>query len=196
MSLSLINLKKSFGEKKIFENFSYHFNEKGLYIITGESGVGKTTLLRIICGLDENYDGFVLGGGFKNTSFVFQEHRLFPQLSLIENLTEIFEFNSDEMQLLSKEILIKLGFSEKDFPLLPAELSGGMKQRVSIARAILKNAPILLLDEPTKELDEALREKVISLIEEESKKRLVIMVTHNEAEIASLNPIAIKLAKI
>ena len=196
MILSITNLKKAFGEKKIFEDFNYHFNEKGLYIITGESGVGKTTLLRIICGLDENYDGCVLGGGFKNTSYAFQDHRLFPQLSLIKNLTEIFDFNTDETNRISKEILIKLGFTEKDFHLLPSELSGGMKQRVSIARAMLKNAPILLLDEPTKELDEALREKVISLIEEESKKRLVIMVTHNETEIASLNPIAIKLTKI
>ena len=195
MTLSIKSLQKRFGEKKIFEDFSYEFSDKGLYVITGESGVGKTTLLRIISGIDKKYSGCVLGGGLKNISYSFQEHRLFPQLSLIENLTEVFDSSEREVESKAKEILLKLGFCEDDFSLLPSELSGGMRQRASFARAIMKKAPILLLDEPTKELDVGLREKVISILKEESEKRLVIMVTHNEDEIADLKPTKIELNK-
>ena len=195
MNLIIKNLTKFYGDKILFEDFNYEFKEVGLYIVTGESGVGKTTLLRIISGLERFFDGQIIGGGFKNTSYSFQEYRLFPQLTLLENLTEIFENRSEILRPKAIEILTTLGFSEDDFNLRPSELSGGMKQRASLARALIKDAPILLLDEPTKELDEALRERVLSLIEREAKNRLVIMVTHNENEVSALNPVKIVLSK-
>ena len=193
MNLTIKNLTKSYGDKMLFNDFNYEFKESGLYIITGDSGAGKTTLLRIISGLERFFDGQIINGGFKNTSYSFQEYRLFPQLTLLENLTEIFENKSETLLSKAIEILTALGFSEADFNLLPNELSGGMKQRASLARALMKDAPILLLDEPTKELDEALRERVVSLIESEAKNRLVIMVTHNENEVFALNPVKIDL---
>ena len=86
MILSINNLSKSFNEKKIYSGFSYNFNSNGIYTLVGDSGVGKTTLLRLIAGLDTKYYGEIIGGGAKNVSYVFQEYRLIPQLSAIDNV--------------------------------------------------------------------------------------------------------------
>lgn len=179
MSLKLENISKAFDDKKILNSFSYMFSDTGLYIVTGDSGRGKTTLLRIISGLDRNFSGNVIGGGKENVSFAFQEYRLFPGLTAIENiLVASFEKADENSKKKAYELLKALNYTDEDMHLLPKELSGGMKQRISVARAILKEAPILILDEPTKELDDALEEVVADLIAQEAKKRLVILVTH------------------
>ncbi len=194
MSLSITNLTKAFGEKTLFSNFNYTFEDKGLYLIVGDSGIGKTTLLRMISGLDKNYLGLIEGGGQKNVSFAFQEYRLFPKLTAIENVTEAVYETIDESSVNeAKKMLFYLGFSQGDFNLLPSELSGGMKQRVSLARAFLKKSLILILDEPTKELDEDLCGKVRELILNESKRRLILVVTHNESHLVGLEYTTINL---
>ena len=180
MRLSINNLSKSFDGRVIFNSFSYSFSEKGLYIIEGDSGIGKTTLLRMISGLDTAFSGEISGGGIKNVSYAFQEHRLFPNLNLIDNLTVIFPKPTPELTESARRLLSRFKFSEKDMKLYPSELSGGMRQRASIARALLKNAPVLLLDEPFKELDSSLVDEVIDVVNEESQKRLVILVTHTK----------------
>ncbi len=189
MTLKIENLSKKFGDKIIFDNFGYEFSEKGVYAVVGESGRGKTTLLRIIAGLDKKFKGDVTGGGFENVSVCFQEYRLFPALSAIENVTEA----TGAMRAEAEEILLDLGFSNQDLNLYPSELSGGMKQRVSLARALLKKSPVLLLDEPTKELDDALKSLLYGIILKESESRLVIFVSHNQSDIAALNPTIIQL---
>lgn len=187
MNLKVRIISKVFGEKQIFNDFSFDFPSAGLYVISGDSGVGKTTLLRIISGLDKDFVGCVLGGGLDNTSFSFQEYRLFPNLSAAANIYEAaYKDPTATDKIKAKNTLIEFGFSEKETDLFPSELSGGMKQRVSLVRAFLKNSPILILDEPTKELDRELCERVLSKIHEESKKRLVIMVTHNELDLVGL----------
>lgn len=194
MSLTIKNLVKSFGDRIIFDSFSYEFAPSGVYAVLGESGVGKTTLLRLIAGLDKNYSGEITGGGFENISFAFQEYRLFPSLSAIDNVVMAVSDGKDEVIIHSaKKLLISLGFSKEDMLLLPSELSGGMKQRVSLARAFLKNSPILLLDEPTKELDEENAKAVIDTIADISRYRLVIMVTHRPEDLEQLSPITIRL---
>ena len=176
MILKLDNLSKRFDGVDIFTGFSYSFQNRGVYVISGESGIGKTTLLRIIAGLDKEYDGFITGGGVENVSFMFQEYRLFPALNAVKNASLV---SADNLNVASK-LLIRLGFKKNDLNKRPRELSGGMKQRVSFVRALLKNAPILLLDEPTKELDEETASIMLDIIGEEAKKRLVIMVTHDD----------------
>ena len=185
--LEIKNLSKSFDGKILFKNFSYSFSDRGVYAVVGESGIGKTTLLRMIAGLDKDYDGEIVGGGAKKVSFAFQEYRLFPWLSAIDNV--IFAISDRKDEAVTKkayDMLSKLGFNESDMKLTPDELSGGMKQRVSIARAMLFDAPIMLLDEPTKELDSGNADVVRSLILEESEHRLVIVVTHNSEDISLL----------
>ena len=185
MNLSIKNITKAFGEKKIFDGFSYDFSDRGIYAVCGESGTGKTTLLRIISGLDKNFSGTVEGGGLKNVSVSFQEYRLFPALSALDNVIVPNDTNETANKN-AVEILLRLGFEKDELQKLPHELSGGMKQRVSLARALLKKAPILLLDEPTKELDSALREEVYNVILDEAKRRLVIIVTHHAEDVERL----------
>ena len=194
MSLKIKNLYKSFGEKTIFRDFTFYFQDRGIYAISGESGIGKTTLLRIIAGLEKKYIGNVIGGGAKRVSFCFQEHRLFPTLSAFDNVLKL-SFDEDSLQnrKLTEDILLRLKLTKNDMLLKPDELSGGMRQRVAFARAVLKKSPILLLDEPTKELDIDLANTVLEIISEEAKERLVIFVTHKSEEITKLKAKVINL---
>ena len=187
MSLEIKNLTKRFGKKTIISEFSYHFSEKGLYILRGKSGIGKTTLLRIIAGLDKDYSGEIIEGGIGRVSFAFQEYRLFPQLSALENVMIASKDDSDANKNLAMDLLSQLGFSFEEMSLLPSELSGGMKQRVSLARTFMKNAPVILLDEPTKELDAILCRQVCEMIKKIAEDKLVILVTHRDDDISLLD---------
>lgn len=194
MPLILKKITKSFDQKILFSDFSFTFGENGIYAITGESGIGKTTLLRMIAGLDNDYSGEILGGGFANTSVCFQEHRLFPMLTAIDNILEVsFKEKDDRAKSKTYKIMKRLRFTEDDMKLYPQELSGGMRQRVAFARAILRDSKIIILDEATKELDPALTDIVLEIIKEQSKSRLVIIVTHKEAEITELGATRIHL---
>ena len=94
--LEIKNLSKSFDDKILFKNFSYSFSDRGIYAVVGESGIGKTTLLRMIAGLDKDYDGEIIGGGIGKVSFAFQEYRLFPWLSAIDNVIFAISDRKDE----------------------------------------------------------------------------------------------------
>ena len=188
MSVKIFELTKKFGDKVLFSDFSFTFEDKGIYFVSGESGVGKTTLLRMISGLDTDFWGEISGGGIKNCSVAFQEYRLFPTLSALDNLVFAnYDKKTAENTKEALDMLLSLGFNESDAGLFPGELSGGMKQRVSLARAFLRKAPILLLDEPTKELDEENAGKALEIIKSEGKKRLVILVSHNKSDAERLN---------
>ena len=187
MSLEIKNLTKRFGKKTIVSEFSYHFSEKGLYILRGKSGIGKTTLLRIIAGLDKDYSGEIIEGGIGRISFAFQEYRLFPQLSALENVMIASKDDSDANKNIAMDLLSQLGFSFEEMSLLPSELSGGMKQRVSLARTFMKNAPVILLDEPTKELDAILCRQVCEMIKKIAEDKLVIIVTHRDDDLSLLD---------
>lgn len=180
MSLRLDNINKSFDSKVILRDFSCLFEDTGLYIIAGESGIGKTTLLRIISGLDTDFTGTVTGGGLSSTSYMFQEHRLFPTINALENVLVGIAKPTDLDVEKAKLLMLDVMLEKADFGKKPEQLSGGMRQRVSLIRAVMKESPILLLDEPTKELDADAVSSVIQLIKSESKKRTVIVVTHDD----------------
>ena len=193
MKLKIMNLNKSFDGKILLQDFSYSFDDTGIYAVIGESGAGKTTLLRMIAGLDEDYSGQIIGGGVGRVSVAFQEYRLFPQLTALENvLFSVFDRKGEAELDLAQKMLSRLGFSKDDMQLLPNELSGGMKQRVSLARAFLLSSEILL-DEPTKELDRENAEAVFDIIQEAGRERLVILVSHNEDDINKLSAVRIPI---
>lgn len=175
--ISLINAKKSFDSKTVINNLTYEFPDKGVYHITGSSGSGKTTLLRIIAGLEKLDTGTVTL--VESLSFAFQEYRLFPWLNALDNvLVATRKAHSEADVNNAKALLKRLGFTEEELSLLPKEMSGGMKQRVSLARAFITNSDVLLLDEPTKELDARLVNVVYEIITEMACDRLIILTTH------------------
>lgn len=178
MSINIKNLNKNFGRNVIFDDFSYSFNNTGLYIITGSSGRGKTTLLRLISGLDKDFSGTIEGGGYNSVSVHFQEYRLFDSLTVLENITYVSGGQNSVDKETATGMLLSLGLSDDDLNKHINELSGGMKMRVSFARAVLKESPVLLLDEPLKELDLKSIEAVCEVIRQNAEKRLVILVTH------------------
>ena len=182
MSLIIKNLRKTYAEREIISNFSYEFESKGVYVIKGKSGIGKTTLLRLIAGIDSDYQGEIIGGGIKNVSFMFQEYRLFDNISAIKNVFLAVHTTTESMHTKAMNLLSELKLSEDDVKKSPRELSGGMKQRISFARAFMKDSPILLLDEPTKELDDDSVRAMINIINNEGHRRLVLIVTHDELD--------------
>ena len=182
MSIVINGLSKFFDKRKIFDNFSLELPTEGTVLIAGNSGVGKTTLLRIIAGLDKKYNGALIGVP-DSISYAFQEHRLFSELTALENVALVFQDElSAEAVKKASEMLSKLGLTKDEQRLLPSELSGGMRQRVSLARAFVKDSKLLILDEPFKELDEALICTVAQIIDEKARDRLVLIVTHESSE--------------
>lgn len=178
--IKLQNLTKSFSEAKLFENLSYDFPEKGLVYLTGESGKGKTTLLRMIAGLDTAYTGTISREG--EVSYLFQDRRLFPVLTALDNVAIAHENGGADKATArekARDLLLALNLSDEDMQKRPSQLSGGMQQRVAFARALLFDAPILLLDEPFKELDEKNRQVITHMILEEAERRLVVLVNHD-----------------
>ena len=177
MALEIRNVSCSFGEQTVLKDLSFRFPARGLCAVTGPSGCGKTTLLRILAGLENNYTGTISG---RNTvSMSFQEYRLFPQLTALENITETVCGKKPGRRGRAVAMLIRLGFTQSQRSLYPHELSGGMKQRVSLARALCAEADTALLDEPFKELDPALQSVVWKMILERAEKSLVVLTAHD-----------------
>ena len=174
--MEIKNLTKLFNDKVIFENYSVCIPENKITFIMGESGCGKTTLLKMICGLEKEYDGEILLSSNK-LSCVFQEPRLFPTLTAKENI-EIVGKGGD-FSVLDVLRLVEL---DKDAELYPDELSGGMKMRLSIARALYYNGDIFVLDEPFSALDEELKDRILSKIFDALKGKTVLIVSHDPKE--------------
>ena len=177
----LDGLTFSYGKKTVFDGLSLSFKKSGLYLVTGPSGCGKTTLLRLIAGLEKPSAGVLSVSD--PVAFAFQEYRLFPGLSALRNVTcvrdprskeEAAKNDADALSLLSS-----LGLTEQDARQTPDALSGGMKQRVSLARALFSPHPIKLLDEVTKELDRTSVELVLSEIAKYSLDSLILFSTHH-----------------
>ena len=190
--LELKNIKKSFSGRKILDGISLKVTDGETMCIVGQSGGGKTTLLRCISGLERIDEGEMMldGKTFDPMSakealigVVFQEYNLFPHLSVLENVTLAPKIAlKKEPQAVEKEarqLLKKLALGGKE-NLYPYQLSGGQKQRVSIARALAMHPKILCYDEPTSALDPVLRDKVRDIILSLKNEAMTqIVVTHD-----------------
>ena len=182
MNISIRNLNKSYENEEIFKNFNLDFYDEKVNCIIGNSGCGKSTLLNIIAGLTEIQNGEVSGVSLSDISYVFQEDRLIEWLTVKENLKLALKKYFDNSILDGKvdEILKLVGIYDIKNK-YPSALSGGMKQRVNIARAFGKPSKLILMDEPFKSLDYKLKYTIIdefkNLLNEE--KRMVILVTND-----------------
>ena len=173
--LKFLNIEKHFEEVSVLHNFSMEANREEIVCIIGPSGCGKSTMLNIISGLTTPSCGKVVNNS-QNTSYVFQEDRLLPWKDVYENIRIVNDKSPHENCM---ELIEKVGL--KGFEgFYPCELSGGMRQRCSIARAFNYEADLLLMDEPFKSLDYNLRIGMIRYLLTlwERKKKTIIFVTH------------------
>ncbi|MDE7106500.1 MAG: ATP-binding cassette domain-containing protein [Anaeroplasmataceae bacterium] len=175
--IKLIDVCKKYDEQVIFDHFDLEFPKDKITCILGESGVGKTTLLNMIAGLTP-YQGKIEASG--DVSYIFQEARLIPSLTVLENLRFTSKNATDEE---IKNLLTILEIDDK-MHIYPNKLSGGEAQRVSIARAFLYDAPIILMDEPFSSLDLSLKYRLICYFSSlwNKERRTVIFVTHTIEE--------------
>lgn len=189
--VQLINLCKTYEEHRVFSSLNMNIMKNKITVITGPSGCGKTTLLNIISGIEKEDSGQVLLKD-KSISYIFQEDRLLPHLTVYDNIAFVLKsiMDKEEMDSIIKKYLdlVKL-LKHRDK--LPRQLSGGMKRRVSIARAFAYKSRLLLMDEPFKGLDHKLKKEIIEefLHIYNSDKRTVILVTHDMKEAELLGDI-------
>lgn len=168
----------AYGEKPILFNASLDLPKTGVTCLTGESGCGKTTLLRLLCGLETPQAGEIIDPPSR-PAVVFQEDRLLPWKTALENVALPLGNVPDALSL-AKRALESVGLSEEEQVRLPKELSGGQQRRVALARALaLPDADALLLDEPFTGLDEDRVEAVAALLREAAKAKPVLVITHN-----------------
>lgn len=182
MKIEINNISKCFNEEIIFEDFNLELNDDKINCIIGASGCGKSTLLNMISGLLPYDKGNISGVQLKDISYVFQDDRLIDHLTVYDNLKITLKkyYSKDSIENEIDNLLKMVGIYEIKNK-YPYSLSGGMKQRVNIARAFGKPSKIILMDEPFKSLDYKLKYTIIDDFMNvlELKKRMVIVVTHD-----------------
>lgn len=172
--IEIKNLSKSFGKKKVIDNFSLSLKKGERIALISFSGSGKTTLLRIISGLEKKYGGECKVSG--KVSYMFQENRLFDYSTVLENVLSVTDDKEKALKILSDMEL------KDSLNLYPSDLSGGMKRRVALARALSADSDILLLDEAFTGLDEDLKKRIISRLLPYTEDKTVILVTHSKED--------------
>lgn len=186
-TLELQNISYSYEKgKSILSNISAELEAGKLYAVLGSSGSGKTTLLSLLGGLDTPTKGEVLFNGESITAKGLEYHRrnhislIFQSYNLIDYMTPI-----ENVQLTAKQdaipILERLGLKKDEISRNVLKLSGGQQQRVAIARALASDAPVILADEPTGNLDEDTAEEITAILKESAHtfEKCVVVVTHS-----------------
>ena len=189
MSLRLENITKSFGDRKILDHFTLDFRPGSITCLFGPSGCGKTTLLNLIGGMLTPDEGFVHGFGEGGISCIFQETRILPWKTVLGNvLFPLMDKMTDSLALETARKFIRLVGLENAEMLYPSQLSGGMKQRVSIARAFAYPGKTIIMDEAFQSLDNALKYNILDSFLQIWKEdgRTVIFVTHDIGEATRL----------
>lgn len=175
MKLGLSSVTKAF-DKKILNNFTINFKDGKTTVLLGPSGCGKTTILNLLLGFIKPDEGEVIADSTLKLSVVFQEDRLLENITVLQNLLVV-----NKNQNLCSNILSSLGIGETSNK-YPNQLSGGMKRRVALARAIAYSGDAFILDEPFKGIDIALKQKVIEEIKRAIIGKTCVIITHDIAE--------------
>ena len=170
---------KAFGDKTIFNNRVFHIPDGMTTAILGPSGRGKTTLLRILSGLDKDYDGCIEGLP-EAPAILFQEDRLLERLTVLSNLMAV---TNDRNKAL--EALKSIGLSGEEGHYIH-ELSGGMRRKLAIARFLLLDGDVLFLDEPFRALDDESRRNAAEVLRDFRRGRTMVFITHDEEDVSLL----------
>lgn len=183
MGISVKNLRKSYGEQMVLNDVSFEVSDQQITCIMAPSGAGKTTLLRILLGLEQPDSGTISLPPDCRWAAVFQEDRLLEHLDVMGNLRFVLGNELDAAE--ADRLLRELGLAEFEGKLV-RDFSGGMKRRLALARALLAPSDALVLDEPFAGLDEENRERAIACIRSRTIGKPVLLVTHNEEDVAGL----------
>ena len=192
MELVIRKLCKSFGGHFVLDHVNLHLVSGNIYCLMGPSGSGKTTLFHILLGLVSANSGEVNGLNKKRISAVFQENRLCEAFTAVENITMVMPSSSGNNKRKAREALKRL-LPEESLDRPASTLSGGMKRRVAIIRALTVPFDMVIMDEPFTGLDEETKQQAITYIKEQSAGRLVLISTHQEEDVQLLNGIKIHL---
>ena len=209
--IEIKGIKKSFGKLEVLKGIDLHINKGEVVSIVGPSGAGKTTLLQIIGTLDNADSGTVIIDGIdtsnmkqkelaefrnKHIGFVFQFHQLLPEFTAIENImipAFISGMSKKDAKARATELLEFMGLTDRAHH-KPNELSGGEKQRVAVARALVNSPAVILADEPSGSLDSKNKEELHQLFFDLREKygQTFVIVTHDE-QLANITDRTIKM---
>ena len=200
--LSLKNITKHFHGKLVVDDVSFDVKPGEIVVLLGKSGVGKSTILRILAGIEKEESGIIRYNeqplAPQSVGMVFQEFHLFPHLTVLENITLPLEKILGKTKEQAEEIAHKLLATYEltaQTNLRPQKLSGGQKQRVAFARALAMNPKILCCDEPTSALDPMLTNKVAQEISKLAEQGLMIILATHDTEFIKQIPCTIYLMK-
>ena len=186
------NITKKYGDRTVLEGFSLKPDVGTKVVIMGESGCGKTTLLRLLSGLEAPDGGEIISD--EKVAVMFQEPRLLPWKTALENIRAVLK---KEQFFLADKYLLAVGLKD-DGNKFPRELSGGMAQRVALARflsfAEATDATLLLLDEPFSALDDETAEKMLKILKSFSDSKTVILVSHDISDAERFGDIILYLS--
>ena len=177
--LELKNLSFSYQSHPVIHDLSFQFPQSGIFVLMGPSGGGKTTLFRLISGLEKPQNGSIRST-HQRLAFAFQEPRLIPWMTCAENVAFVLSQQKSDRDNVS-QLLRDMELEEFENA-YPSALSGGMKQRLSLCRALATNADLLLLDEPFSGLDAALKKRLAPHIIAANPRGLTLIVTHDERD--------------
>ena len=194
-AIELRNIKKSYGDKAVLENFNLAVEKGEFLTVVGSSGCGKTTLLKMINGLIKPTEGDILIDGEdirgkdmiqlrRNIGYAIQGSILFPHMSVEQNIAYVPNLlnkkNKEKTTQAVKKWMKIVGLEEDLKGRYPGELSGGQQQRVAIARAIAQAPPVILADEPTGNLDSGSTKEIMGILKSlHQEGRTVIIITHD-----------------
>ncbi len=189
--IEFVNITKKYGEQTVLDNFLLTVSDGEKIALTGESGVGKTTILRVLSGLEAVDSGNIICD--EKMAYMFQEPRLLPWKTAKENILAVLQ---KENYYLADKYLNVVGLSDAADK-APSELSGGMAQRVSFARFLAfaeeSGATVLMLDEPFSALDKETADKMLNLLLDFAIDKIVILVTHDQNTAQNLGGRVVKL---
>ncbi len=182
--LHIDSLCKSYNDELILKNFSLTLDHGKNYCLMAPSGTGKTTLFRILLGLETADSGQIHGLKHRRTAAVFQEDRLLEGFTALENIRFVTgkQYTNDELLHILRRLLPEEALTKP-----VCEFSGGMKRRTAILRALLAPSDFIIMDEPFTGLDGETKQKVIKLILEFTKEKLLLFSTHHEEDAALLS---------
>lgn len=168
-------------KKKVLEHISYKFEDNGMYAIVGESGIGKTTLLSTIANLKTPLEGHIyysedIANLSSSIGYVFQDGNLIDNLTVLENINIMIESDVSSEEI--HDVLANLGILKYEDTKIKF-LSGGERERVSLALAIIRNSKVIIVDEPTANLDYENALNIFNMLKEMSKERLIIFSSHD-----------------